>query len=90
MAATGATRSNRTTRTADRNRSPLTSARRGERRAAAHAKPAETHAAPAAAPAMHITPNVAIVARGGLRGARPERAARWLQLDASDLRRFRA
>ncbi len=90
MASTGATRRNRSTRTADFNRSPLTSARRGDHEPAVRTQPAQAPAAPAATPAMHITPNVAIVARGGVRSARRGRGARWLQLDASDLRRFRA
>ena len=76
MAATEATRRNaqRTTRNA---------ARRG-----AHAPAARTEAAPAEAravtPAMHITPNVVIRARGDVPSARRERRAS----SARSLRRF--
>ncbi len=91
MAATEATPRNRTT--ADRNRLPLTpmltAMRRGGHQTAGRAQHAESPAVPAATPAMHITPNVVIAARGDVRSARRGRRS-ILQVDAMDLRRFRA
>ena len=93
MAATGATRHNRTTNSTDRNRLPLTpkvtTSRRGGHQTAGRAQRTESPAVPAATPAMHITPNVVMAARGDVRSARRGRRS-ILQVDALDLRRFRA
>ena len=93
MAATGATRHNRTTRTADRNRLPLTpkvtATRRGVHQSAGRAQRAESPAPTGATPAMHITPNVTIAGRGDVRSARRARGQRSiLRANAIDLRRF--
>lgn len=95
MAATEATRRNRTARNADRTHLPLTpkvtSARRGGHLIAARANRAESPVAESATPAMHITPNVVVATRGGVRSERRAREGRSiLQASALDLHRFRA
>ena len=93
MAATGATPRNRTNRTADRNRLPLTpkvtSSRRGGHHTIGRVQRAESPAAPAATPALHITPNVVVSARGDVRGARRASGRRSAAQAAFDLRNFR-
>jgi hypothetical protein len=79
MAATQATR--RTNRTA--------STRRRLDRRGRHTAAHQADSAARTPPAMHVTPNVAIAARGDVRGRR-ERSFRRLRSSALDLRRFRA
>lgn len=83
MAATETARRNHTTSTRRQ------ADRRG-RHSAAPAVEIRPEAAPSTTPAMHVTPDVVIAARGAVDQRRERRPRRSLQPFARDLRRFAA
>ena len=83
MATTGATRRSTHSTTARRQTD-----RRG-RHTAAPAVERQVEVAASATPAMHITPNVVIAARGDIRSRSARSPRRTHESSALDLRRFR-